>query len=224
MLPNQLRAAFVNIRFFCSRFSVRPSTLLSSYLSLSLLPSSAECCWLDWGVSLWLMWYRHTISLSRVCSVHRRWWSKSNPFWLCHLAKEGIMLLFYLSGLASGTALRKPTWLYIIRKSSAVQNDPDKELTYPPNWPLLSISHNPSTPYQADTHAATEALTCQHNEIRQRSLWRCIVLVHLWHHSHPTRPLHPFQSWATRILLIAHNRGISRRGQWGSKCQSPAPA
>ena len=78
--------------------------------------------------------------------------------------------------------------------------------------------------YQADTHAATEAPTRQRNQIRQQSLWRCFVLVHLWQRSHPTRPPLSVQSRATRILLIAHNRGISRRGQWGSKCQSPAPA
>lgn len=91
-------------------------------------------------------------------------------------------------------------------------------------WSFHQTSCCPTSSYHTHTHAATEALTCQHNEIRQRSLWRCIVLVHSRHHSHPTRPLHPFQSWLTRILLIAHNRGISRRGQWGSKCQSPAPA
>lgn len=209
MPSNLLRAAFVNIRFICSYFSVRPSILLSFYLSLSFI---ALFSWIL-CVSLWLI--LTDINFNKVCSVHQRWWSKSNSFWLCHLAKERIMLPFYLSGLASGTAFWKPTWLYIIKKkkSSAIQNDLDKELTYPANWQHCCLSATVLPPHIRPTHTVTEALTCQHNEIRQRSLWRCIVLVHLWHHSHPTQPLHPFHSWATRILLTAYNRGISKQGQ-----------
>lgn len=187
----QLRAALICIRFFCSCSSALAFILSCSHLSVLYCPlqlrAAATVARLDWGVSRWLMPYRQTINLSWVHGVR----SKTNSFWLCRLVKDGSPGLL--------PEWPPPLWktqltCILSKEASAIHNHPDKE---PPNWPLLSISCSPSTPYHSHTHThthqqTTEAPPCQHNEIRQRSLWRCIVLVHLWHHSHPTRPLHPF--------------------------------
>lgn len=103
--------------------------------------------------------------------------------------------------------------------------------------PLRSISHQKDLPSRPTLHlllflvsarhtrSATEAPICGHNEIRQRSLWRAFVLVHLqWPLPPPQWPPRPFQSWASRILLITHNGGIRRWWKWRSTCQNPAPA